>query len=175
MPKIILLLAVIICTGVFAIWDMVSAPTQQSTVTFERPSAPNFSVKDLNGAEHQLKDLQGKTVLINFWATWCTPCVKEMPQLFQLAEREKDTLIFLPISVDRTPEIVTEFFQRMNLNTDQENIILGYDPKMTISPLYETNMFPESFIIDPSGRIKHKVIGITEWLDDDMKHILNKE
>ncbi|MGH1403690.1 MAG: TlpA family protein disulfide reductase [Alphaproteobacteria bacterium] len=179
MHKIILVIIALVLSGLFAFWDMNAQPTKQvktaqSDKAQDFTKAPDVTLTDLNGKEYVLSDFQGKTVLLNFWATWCSPCVKEMPQLITLANREKDTTVFIAISVDRDTQTITDFFNRLEIDIAPDHILIAHDPKMVTPPLFETRMFPESFIIDKNGGIKHKVVGVTDWLGDDISRILSE-
>ncbi len=178
MHKIILIILALAGSALFAFWDMNAQPTKQinktqSSKPQELITAPDITLTDIDGQKHRLSDFRGKTVLLNFWATWCSPCVKEMPQLIELANRENDDMVFIAISVDRDPQTITSFFERIQTDITPKNIVIGHDPKMITPPAFETRMFPESFIIDAQGIIKHKVVGVTEWLGDDINQILS--
>ncbi len=175
MAKIIVIIATIFVTAIFIGWDMIAQPNQQITVSQEdiTPKAPDVAFTTLDGAEISLKEFEGKYILVNFWATWCTPCVREMPDLFKLASAHPN-LIFIAASVDRDPAIITPFFDKLSLSTEPNNIIIAHDPKMLASSAYGTLKFPESYIISPEGYIIKKITGITDWFSDDMLNTLKE-
>lgn len=94
----------------------------------EKESAPaqlDLKLRDMNGIEVNLADLKGKPLLINFWATWCPPCLEEIPHLVQLSEQyKKDGLVILGISTDDTPDQVKPFASQLKMNYP---VLIGLD------------------------------------------------
>lgn len=131
--------------------------------------APDFAARDLSGQAVNLADLRGEVVLLNIWATWCPPCVEEMPSMQRLYEvLEERGLRVVAVSIDASPGMkdltgrpggdVGAFVRRMGLTFD-----IWHDPAGDIQRIYRTTGIPESFLIDRNGTIIKKVIGATEW------------
>jgi len=123
--------------------------------------APLFSAAG-RSASVKLEDYRGKVVLLNFWATWCPPCVHEMPSLEGLHQRlrGKDFQI-LAVSVDEGGwEAVDRFLKQLPVTLD---ILL--DARGDVSSLYGTYQLPESYLIDKSGVIVQKYVGPRDWMD----------
>ena len=114
--------------------------------------APDFSVKDQNGREIKLSDYRGKLVFLNFWATWCLPCIEEMPAMETLNQTFKDRKFqMLAISVDNNWELVNQFYKEYKLT-----LPTFLDPGHQVANLFKVNKFPETFLIDGNGYvIKH--------------------
>ena len=122
--------------------------------------APDFSFPDLEGKTVSLSDYKGKLVLLNIWATWCKPCVDEMPSIEKLYNNFKDNdFEVLAVSVDTQGEKVVDPF--MKLHNLSFKVLL--DTEGTIKNIYRTTGIPESFIIDKNGVILEKVIGSFDW------------
>ena len=118
--------------------------------------APNFSLKDLNGASFSLSETKGKVVILDFWATWCPPCRKEIPD-FELLHKQyqKDGLVMVGVALDRGGADVVKSFVAQNGVTYK--IVLG-DQK--VSNLYGgITGIPTTFIIDRQGHIVNKFVG----------------
>ncbi|MGH1375523.1 MAG: TlpA family protein disulfide reductase [Alphaproteobacteria bacterium] len=169
----------------YAFWDSTRPP--QGVIRHEtdlraqkqNTPAPTFTFTDTNGASHALTQFKGKTIILNFWATWCPPCVAEMPQLLELAAREKDNIVFIALSVDEQTDMVQRFFTRLPTETrdilDFENVLIGYDTDKHMSKdLYDTTKYPETYIISPDLQIKRKIRGVTDWLGDDIRALLTE-
>ena len=122
--------------------------------------APNFTFPDLDGKMVSLADFRGKAVLLNIWATWCAPCVAEMPSMQKLYQELKDEgFEILAVSVDESgAEAVKPFMEKHKLGFP---VLL--DTKGDIKALYQATGIPESFIIDKNGMIVEKIIGPREW------------
>ena len=126
--------------------------------------APDFSLTALDGQRVRLSDYRGKVVLLNIWATWCLPCVEEMPSMERLHQTMSDEdFKILAVSIDTSgAEVVRAFMKQHSLNFTALS-----DPQNTIRSLYQTTGIPESFIIDRNGTIVGKVIGPRDWAAAD--------
>ena len=117
--------------------------------------APNFQLENLNGQYVSLSDLQGKPVLINFWATWCSPCIREMPYLEQVYEEWSDKgLMVLSINIGESSAKVEAFMQSHDLSLP---VLL--DAKQAVAQKYNIWSIPTTFFIDKDGIIQEKIIG----------------
>jgi peroxiredoxin len=121
---------------------------------------PDFTLPDLQGHTVQLSALRGEVVFINIWATWCPPCVEEMPTIQQLYDRlHAHGLEVLAISIDTLgTQVVGPFMQRHQLTFPAL-----LDPTSSIERLYRIGGVPESFIVDKGGRLVEKVVGPRDW------------
>ena len=119
--------------------------------------APDFKLPDMNEKKHALKQYRGKVVLVNFWATWCPPCIREMPSLEKLYQKFSDKpFVMLAINQWEDEEKVFEFMGQ--LDTFPTFPIL-FDPDSTVSAAYGVQGLPSSFIIDKQGRIVYRATG----------------
>jgi len=119
---------------------------------------------DLNGKPTRLSELRGKVVVLNFWATWCPPCVEEMPALSRLHQQIISSGgMVLGISVDDDDAKYQKFL------TDHQISFPNYrDPTKNIPASYGSFMFPETYIIDREGKIARKIIGPQVWDSPEM-------
>jgi cytochrome c biogenesis protein CcmG, thiol:disulfide interchange protein DsbE len=111
--------------------------------------APDFSLKDASGKTRTLRELRGRPVLLNFWATWCPPCVEEMPSLENLSRRAGDRLAVLTVSLDEDWETVKKFFPRGT------SLSIVLDSEKEVPKRYGTEKYPETFLIDSAGKLQH--------------------
>jgi peroxiredoxin len=124
----------------------------------EHRQAADFTLTDMQGTSWTLKNLKGKVVLVNFWATWCPPCVEEVPAMEDLAHRlEKTDIRMLAVSVDESWDIVKRFFA----NGTKMGVLL--DLSKNVPKSYGTEKYPESFMIDASGKVRHYFINKRDW------------
>ena len=136
----------------------------QSRIKVGSP-APNFTFPDLTGKTVSLSDYRGRLVFLNIWATWCPPCVDEMPSMEKLYNKFKsDQFEILAVSVDgEGSKVVAPFMERLNLTFPAL-----LDKKGKIKNIYGVTGIPESFIIGKNGIILKKVIGPIDWAKPDV-------
>ena len=122
--------------------------------------APGFTLPGLDGKMVSLSDYRGHVVLVNVWATWCPPCVDEMPSMEKLYRGLKgENFEILAVSIDALgKKAVAPFMKKYNLSFPAL-----MDPDGTIKTLYQTTGVPESFIINQEGILIEKVIGPKDW------------
>lgn len=125
---------------------------------------PTFTLRKDDGQVVSLADFKGKILVLNFWATWCAPCIEEMPSLNRLAERYAGKgLEIVAISVDEDPDAYRDFLAK-----NQIQFLTLRDPSRRISEHYGTFKLPESYIISREGRLLNKIIGAADWTDAQM-------
>jgi peroxiredoxin len=132
-------------------------------------AAPDFTVQDADRTV-TLRDLHGKVVVLNFWATWCAPCVEEMPSLVQLQQRFKDKGIsVVGVSIDVDGDAYRKFLKDYKID-----FVTVRDPDQKTSSLYGTFKWPETYIIDRDGIVRRKFIGPVEWSQPEIVDFLSK-
>jgi cytochrome c biogenesis protein CcmG, thiol:disulfide interchange protein DsbE len=112
----------------------------------------------------RLSDLRGKVVVLNFWATWCPPCVEETPGLIALNQRiASRNGVVLGVSVDEDENAYQQFLQ-----TQRVSFLTSRDPSKKSAQDYGTVMYPETYVIDRHGKILRKIIGPQNWNSPEM-------
>ena len=118
----------------------------------------------VDGKPARLSDFRGKVVLLNFWASWCPPCVDEAPALNQLQQRLSSLGgTILGVSIDEDPNAYQDFLRMYSVDFPTYR-----DPSKQISLGYGTLMIPETYVIDRSGRIDRKIVGPQDWTSPTM-------
>ncbi len=109
-------------------------------------------------------------MVLNFWATWCPPCIEEMPSLVQMQQRMKSKgITVLAVSVD-----VDDASYRRFLRDHNVDLLSVRDPDQKANSLYGTFKFPETYIVDRSGIVRRKFIGAVDWTEPDVLEYLSK-
>lgn len=114
-----------------------------------------FQFKDTQGKTHTLADYQGRWVVVNFWATWCPPCLEEIPDLISLYENRKDVMVIGVAMEFSDPQVVMKFVEAMSINYPT---ILG--SRQIASQLDDISMLPSTYFFDPDGRPAARKLGI---------------
>lgn len=118
---------------------------------------PDFKLPDASGKLWSLADLKGRPVLLNFWATWCAPCVEEMPSLESLAEQLGNDAVVLAVSVDEDWDAIRRFFPKGT------SLSVVWDESKQIPKKFGTEKYPETFLIDAEGKLRHYFINKRKW------------
>jgi len=132
-------------------------------------AAPDFTVQD-SAATVSLSQYRGQIVVLNFWATWCPPCVEEMPSLVEMQRRMQGKGIkVVAISVDVDENAYHQFIKDHGVN-----LLTVRDPGQKSNGLYGTFKFPETYIIDRNGVMRRKFLGAVDWTAPDITEFLSK-
>jgi len=116
--------------------------------------APDFEVSDFDGTRHRLSDFRGKVVYLNFWATWCGPCKRELPDIQELLTRHADDLVVIAVNRSEPLDRAEGFFQNVTRSDGGEGIsftVNGMDPDDTLYNEYRGLGMPVSIFIDANG------------------------
>lgn len=179
--KMIILVVILILSAGYAYHDyyqlvpVVEPVTQDNLPRETKTIVPDFSFVSLDGDEHNLHDFKGKVILLNFWASWCVPCVVEFPALLELATLREDKVVLIALSVDTAVQNIERFFKKHQFNIDPENVIVAHDMNKSISQdLFQTTLYPETFIIAPDLTIQKKITGMIDWTSDSTLSMIDK-
>jgi peroxiredoxin len=147
-------------TGALAVLGVVIWDATRSKVVGVGDMAPEFSVNTENGKTLSRSAFGGKLLVLNFWASWCGPCVQELPTLEALHRAGKDRgMVLLGISVDKNEKNYRRFLDRHKVS-----FLTSHDPEQRINDRYGTYRYPETYVIDTSGKVLLKKVGV---LDSD--------
>jgi peroxiredoxin len=143
--------------------------TLEAPVVVAGDKAPDFTVVTEDGKTVTPKDFGGKLLVLNFWASWCAPCIEETPSLnaFQQLMAPKGVVV-LAVSVDTNEKLYREFLNRFDVKFQTSR-----DPEANISARYGTYVYPESYLITPDGRVAEKIVGVVsnssgqQWMDPE--------
>lgn len=132
----------------------------------ETEGLPLFSGKDIFGNSVSLGDFRGKIVIVNFWASWCGPCLEEMPSMISLLEKKGDKIEMFAISGDSSLEDIQAFLKSFP-GAKRSNIHIIWDENKEISRLYDVDRLPESFVGGADLKLAKKIVGSINWYTED--------
>lgn len=156
--KLLVLAAIVAGAILFALHSRQPAPPQMGE------AAPDFTLPTLTGQSISLRDYRRSVMVVNFWATWCAPCLEEMPSLNEFAERERGLGVnVIGVSVDQDTAALERFVANARLSFS-----IARDPAQAVAARYGTFKFPESYVIDAEGRISRRIIGAIDWRDPEI-------
>jgi peroxiredoxin len=131
----------------------------------ENEGVPDFELERLDGSKLKLSDLKGKLVVVNFWASWCNPCVEEFPSMVLLGDKMKERVVVVAVSTDDNRADIETFVKLFKLPRPGFEIVWDKDKK--VMNQYGVAKIPESFIVGTDGKLKRKFIGVENWSSDD--------
>jgi len=147
-------------------------PELSHTLTrLEKPvAAPDFTLLDMDEKSYSLKDYRGKYVLLNFWATWCPPCRREMPSMESLHQTFADSkLVVLAVNEYEDPDHVFSYMGELDVFP---TFPILFDTDSKVSELYEVRGLPTSFIINPQGQVIYRAVGGREFDHPDIMKLI---
>jgi thiol-disulfide isomerase/thioredoxin len=131
-------------------------------------SAPEFTIHTDSGRTVTLPNFGGKLLVLNFWATWCPPCVQETPSLSQFAATYANKgVVVLGVSVDRDEKAYRAFLQKF-----RPAFLTAREGKLHED--YGTFMYPETYIIDSKGKVLEKLAEPADWMDPKMTQLIDR-
>ncbi len=165
--------AVLVTAGLVAIpiyyyWGFLTRGQQPSVSTLrlnqlEKEGVPDFSFPGLDGKEISLSQFKGKAVLVNLWASWCAPCVKEFPSLKGLVEHFKGQLVVLAISHDHSRDDLDSFIKAFG--EVPKDFVIVWDKERKSGELFGTDQLPETYILNKEHKMVRKIAGEQVWND----------
>ncbi len=141
-----------------------AAPPPWEVEELMNKPAPDFSLNKLDGTTLNLSSLKGKVILVNFWATWCGPCLAEMPSLNALyAKFKRSDVEVIAISIDEKKDTITSFLKKFSFDFP-----IVHDPELNIANSYKVFAYPTTFLIDKNGILQKKYIGEQDWIKEEI-------
>jgi peroxiredoxin len=154
----LLVIAILLLTGGL-VW--VVAGTLQVRIIEAGDTAPNFSIVTEHGRTVTRADFGGKILALNFWASWCPPCIQELPSLNEFAqEYASQGVVVLGVSIDKNENLYKKFVTQRHVVFDTAR-----DPEANISTSYGTFQIPETYIIGRDGKVLEKTADAFNWMD----------
>ncbi len=164
--RILSLVLAVMLLGVLGIAEPTAAPEQAIPAEVGK-LAPDFELELLNGETFKLSEQRGKVVFLNIWATWCGPCVMEMPDIEALSKAYPDDLVVIGVSCDESAEEVQAF-----LAENQYTYHFAMDQNYQISGLlYPSYGIPNSIFIDPNGVITSMEMGSASYEEMERRYL----
>ena len=135
--------------------------------------SPAFAVVTESGKKLSPESFGGKLLIVNFWASWCPPCIEETPSMNEFnQEFAPKGVVVLAISVDRNETLYKKFLERMKVGFETYR-----DPEADLGAAFGTFQYPETYVIDRSGKVVKKIIGVIgqqHWQDPEFLADINK-
>ena len=130
-------------------------------------AAPQFVLSD-GTRTIDLSKLRGRVVVLNLWATYCAPCIEELPSLLEMQKRMPEIAV-VAVSIDQDPDVYHKF-----LTDHHVNLLTVRDEEMRVNALYGTAQIPETYIIDRQGIVRRKFVSAQDWTSPEIMSFLAK-
>ncbi len=127
--------------------------------------APQFVVRDETKTV-DLSKLRGRVVMLNLWASWCAPCIEELPSLLAL-QRQMPDLVIVAVSIDQDPDVYHRFLEKNHVN-----LVTVRDADQRVNALYGTAQIPETYVIDRQGILRRKFVSAQDWTSPEITSYL---
>ena len=127
----------------------------------EHEGVPDFELERMDGTTFKLSELTGKILVINFWASWCNPCVEEFPSMIKLVDRYHSGLTVVAVATDDDRKDIEAFLKVYHLPKPGFEVV--WDKKKTVMNSYGIEKVPESFLVGKDFKLIRKVLGIENW------------
>jgi thiol-disulfide isomerase/thioredoxin len=158
--------AFVVALALVALPDLQAA----SLVPWKGGKTPPLELADADGRVRKLSEWQGKTVVVNFWATWCAPCREEMPSLERLRSRAGDRPIdVVAVNVGESPERVAQFTREVPVT-----FAILFDRAGATAKSWKVRGYPTSYVIGPDGRIRYYFVGELDWSSEEVIRAIGK-
>lgn len=165
----------------FIFWFLYGArvtekPSENSLSTLDRLETlgvPQFSLPEMNGKVFGSENLKGQVVVLNFWATWCPPCVAEFPSMIKMAEHFGGKVKLVTIAADEKKEDITRFTNALKLKS--EYWVDLWDPEQKLAKEFGTVRLPETYILDKDARLLKKVVNALDWSSEPVIKYLEEQ
>lgn len=162
----VLITAAILAVPINYYWGFLTRGMRPSSGTLrlnqlEKEGVPDFTLPDLDGKPVSLSQFKGKPVLINLWASWCAPCVKEFPSLKRLVEQFKGNIVVLAVSHDHSREDLDSFIKAFG--GVPKDFVIVWDKERITGELFGTDQLPETYILTKEHKLIRKVAGEQIW------------
>jgi peroxiredoxin len=140
----------------------VVAESTREPITEVGDTAPGFALVTDDGQRLTRSQFGGQLLVLNFWATWCVPCIQELPSLNQFQKQFASSgVVVLGVSVDQNERVYRQFLKRAGVTFRTSR-----DPQADLSSRYGTFKYPETYVIDRNGKVVQKHIGPRDWMDE---------
>lgn len=166
---LLLTFAVILCLAASHLYNRnshqnpVSTATEETITARSKTPVPDITLNTQRGPI-RIQDMKGKTIILNFWASWCAPCAVEMPKQLAMMEMQKEDTILILLSSDDDENKMHTFLKKLPTKAQnmlkKPNIILAHDKNKEITQdIFQTYRLPETIIITPEGVMDRKIVG----------------
>lgn len=164
--------AVVLGLGIWALASNWVLKSDSKSSAIKLKSAPHFELPKRDGTLFRLQATQGKVIVLHFWATWCAPCLEELPNFVELARKhENQAILWVAVSLDKNWQKANEFLKPDMI---PPNLVSVLDVESKVPELYGSFQFPETYLIAPDLRILSKWVGPQDWESKEMGNLFEQ-
>jgi thiol-disulfide isomerase/thioredoxin len=175
---LITIVGAIVLACLFSFWRERTNPNRSAAQInqldqMESQGIPELSAKSIDGQSVTTQGLRGKVVIINFWASWCEPCVAEVPSLVELVKAFPGQMALIAVSGDNSLADINAFLKSFPQMKDKDISII-FDEDHKIMAQYGTERLPESYVVGKDGKLIKKIVGSINWHTKDSEAFIKE-
>ncbi len=173
---LVLSLTVLIISGAYWYFDNRGGAALRPHEIYEVMKASGAPVKEftsVSGETVRVDDFKGKLLIINFWASWCPPCVDEIPSLVKLREKYQDKMHVIAVSSDLSMDDIVAF-KKSFPDFGEPNFTIVWDQSKALIQAFGIAKLPETIVIGPNGLAIKKIVGTIDWMSEDAQAFMDQ-
>ncbi|MCC7405219.1 MAG: TlpA family protein disulfide reductase [Bdellovibrionales bacterium] len=157
----LLLITLVVAVGSFTGWWTYQRSGSVSENSKLMSAGLTFSATTLSGEKIRLEDFAGRVVLVNFWASWCGPCLQEFPGMIRRLDEFPEKMVMIAFAADSAKDDVTGFLR--SFDGHRPNFKIVWDPENVVSSRFRVRALPETFVFGPDQKLLFQVSGARDW------------
>ena len=162
MKKYNWIILLLICVAVFGVTRVMAERDGPTATVTSEPALPDFTFMDSNNTTHHFHDFADRKVIVHFWATWCIPCIQELPALLEYVDKHQDVTL-LAFSSDGDEKTMQDFLASVTYDKNNPRILNIWDKDKAVAQQFKVYRYPESYLYGVGLKQVDHIVGSVDW------------